>query len=248
MTDLAHLTYNGTDMAEDACWFTRHSRPIIGKTGRRNFIHEQWVIHGRVNGLNTAEVDAARVAFESTLVDGGDLSFSLGSTQRLISANTVQGTHIRELTWLTGTDGVRGSGAEDVLRRTFRLVIDGLLRMTSDTDVIEYHETVQGVGTTGPRILPVGSLTGDITPQQTQLHTKCEAIQSGYVIGLTQYPNPSTPIWISGLGGVYEYFERRRNTLHSPQQIGINQSTGYKRSWSYHFWSGSPLVGSPNFF
>ena len=242
---MAHLTYNGSDFPEDACYFTRHSRPIIGKTGRRNFIHEQWVIHGRVNGLNTAEVDAARVAFESTLVDGGDLSFSLGSTQRLISANTVQGTHIRELTWLTGTDGVRGSGAEDVLRRTFRLVIDGLLRMTSDTDVIEYHETVQGVGTTGPRILPVGSLTGDITPQQTQLKTKCEAIQSGYSIGLTRYPLASTPIWVSGAGGVYEYFERRRNKVSTPSQLGRNQNTMFRRDWAYFYWSTAPLVGSP---
>ena len=245
---MAHLTYNGTDFPENSAWFTRSSRPIIGKTGRRNFIHEQWVIHGRVNGANTAEVDAARVAFESTLVDGGDLSFSLGTTQRLNSADTVQGTHIRELYWGTGYDGVRGSGAEDVLRRTFRLVIDGLLRMTSDTDVIEYRETVQGVGTTGPRILPVGSLTGEVTPQQTQLKTKSEAIQSGYVIGLTGYPNPSTPIWINGQNDVYEYFERRKNTLHSPQQVGKNESTGYKRSFSYHFWSKHQIIGSPNFF
>ena len=242
---MAHLSYGGYDFEENSAWFTRHSRPIIGKTGRRNYIHEQWVIHGRVNGIDTAAVDAARVAFEAAMVDGGDLVFSLGSTQRLNSADTTEGTHIRELTWSAGYDGVRGSGAEDVLRRTYRLIIDGLHRYNSGLDLVEYYETVRGVGSSGPRILPVSSLTGNVTPQQTQLKTKCEAIQSGYAVGLTAYPLASTPIWINGSGGVYEYFEKRQNTVHSPQKLGLNMNTGFKRSWSYFYWSATPLVGSP---
>lgn len=246
---MAHITYNGFAFTENASSFVRHIRPIVGRTGRRNFVHHQWIIDSRVEGNNTDEVDLATIAMNNCLVDGGDLVFSLGTTQNLISANTIEGTHVRSLTWTKGYDGGNGSGAEDVLRRTFRVVIDGLQRVTSDTDVIEYHETVQGIGTGGPRILPVGSLSGPVTAQQTQQYTKCEAIQSGYAIGLGTRPNPSTPIWISGMNGVWEYFERRRFGVESPQHIGRNMSTGYKRSWSYQFWSEiGPLVGTPNFF
>lgn len=244
----AYLTYNGYQFQNDSAWFERHIRPIIGKTGRRNYEHHQWIIHGRLNGDNTAAVDAARMTFQSALVDGGDLLFSLGTDQNLISSSTISGTRIQHLKWLAGYDGVRGSGAEDVLRRTYMLVIDGLRKVTSDTDVIEYHETVTGIGNGGPRILPVGSLNGDVTPQQTQLKTRCEAIQTGYAVGLTAYPNPSTPIWISGQADVYEYFDRRRFSLSSPQQIGRNLSTGYRRGWSYYFWSPNALVGTPNLF
>lgn len=246
---MAFVSYGSYQWDQNAVWFTRHLRPIIGKTGRRNFIHNQWILNGRVNGANTAEVDTARVNMENALIDGQDLVFSLGTTQNLISANCVNGTKIRSLDWLPGYDGARGSGAEDVFRRTFRLIIDGLVRVTSDTDIIEWHEQVTGTGTGGPRTLPVGSLTGYVTAQQTQLYTKCEAVQTGYAVGLTGYPPAASPIWVSGAGGVYEYFERRRNSLSSPQQIGINQNTGYRRSWSYQFFSTvGPIVGSPSIF
>ena len=247
---MAHIALGSYSLPENRCYFTRHIRSVFGRTGRRNFLHHQWVINGSLGGpaYTTATIDAARVEFDANVVDGVNVVFSLGSTQSLISANCVNGTRIRDLTWLPGYDGVRGSGAEDVNRRTFRLIIDGLVRTTSDTDIIEHHETVTGIGTGGPRVLPVGSLTGYITPQQTQLHTKCEAIQSGYSIGLTNYPLASTPIWVHGVGGVYEYFERRRNWLTTPQQWGINQNTMFRRNWSYAFWSGTPLVGSPSIF
>lgn len=245
---MAYLQYGSYQFAPDSAWFTRHIRPIVGKTGNRNYVNHQWVINGRVSGANTAAVDAARVDFENSLLDGYNLTFSLGTTQNLISSETVSGTHIKELTWLPGYDGVRGSGAEDVFRRTYRLIIDGTFAVTSGNNIIEWHESVVGIGTGGPRVLPVGSLTGLITPQQTQRYTKCEAIQSGYAVGLTAYPVAATPIWVHGVGGVYEYFERRRNWLTTPQQWGVNQNTGFRRNWSYHVWSGAPLVGSPSFF
>lgn len=246
---MAHITLGSYSLAEDRCWFTRHIRSIFGKTGRRSFLHHQWVINGCVAGANTAAVDAARVEFDNNVVDGVDVVFSLGSTQSLISANCVNGTRVRELTWLPGFDGVRGSGAEDVNRRSFRLIIEGLKKVTSDTDIVEWHERVVGVGTGGPRIVPVGSLSGNVAAQQTQNYTKCEAIQTGYGIGLTAYPNPATPIWVSGTNGVYEYFERRRHGVSTPSQWGVNLNTLFRRDWSYHFFSTvGPLVGSPNAF
>ena len=248
---MAHISLGSYSLPEDRCYFTRHIRSIFGKTGRRSFLHHQWVINGSLGGpgYTTATVDAARVAFDNNVVDGVDLVFSLGSTQSLMSANCANGTRVRELTWLPGFDGVRGSGAEDVNRRTFRLIIEGLVRVNSGSDIVEWHERVTGVGTGGPRTVPVGSLTGNVTAQQTQAFTKCEAIQTGYGIGLTQYPLAATPIWASGQNGVYEYFERRRNSPSTPAQWGINQNTLFRRDWSYHFFSTiGPLVGSPSFF
>lgn len=247
---MAHISLGSYNLPEDRCWFTRHIRSVFGKTGRRSFLHHQWVINGSLGGpgYTTATVDAARVDFDNNVVDGVDLIFSLGSTQSLISGDCVNGTRVRELTWLPGYDGVRGSGAEDVNRRTFRLIIEGLKKVTSDTDIVEWHERVVGIGTGFEKIVPVGSLAGPVTAQQTQLYTKCEAIQTGYGIGLTQYPIPATPIWTGG-GGVYEYSERRRMSLSTPSNWGRNLNTMFRRDWSYHFFSTiGPIVGSPSFF
>jgi len=239
---MQQLFYGGFPFQPDTVSFRIVKRPIIGRLGRRNFVDHVWFIDGRVYGANTTEVQAQMLALENALVDGGDLIFSL--YHRLISSDCVNGTKILKFEWLKGYDGVRGSGAELVLRRTFQLQIGGRILATSDTDLIEYHESVQGVGSTGPIIIPVTSLAGDVQAQQTVLKTPWWGIQSGYAIGLTATPPVATAIWWETPGVYYDPLSISE-AIETPINWGVNQNTGWKISWRYKCWSRNVLVTSP---
>lgn len=237
------LFYNNVGFDPDAVWFTIHKQAILSGMGRRKFIDEKWYLTGRVSGANTAEVQAKVDALENNLADGGDLVFTL--THRLLSADCVEGTHVYSLTWLPGFDGVRGSGAEMVLRRTFKMVIGGKKLATGiDTDLIEYRETVSGRGTGGPQVIPVLSLYGYPQAQQRVARTPFWATQSGYAIGLTAYPLPPTRIWLT-TPGVYYMPDQVIGSLTTPQNFAINQNTAFRTTWSYLAWSNYQLVGTP---
>ena len=241
---MAFLQYGTYPFQADSTWFTINRQAVIGQTGRRNFVHHQWIINGRLNGSGNVDLTAKIAALEAACVDGADLTFSLGGHQ-LLSAVTTEGTHVRSFRWLSGYDGVRGSGAECVLRRTFQLIIDGLVPATTDTDIVAWRESIIGIGTGGPDIKPVGSLSGVIQAQQVQALTPYFAIQSGYAIGLTTQPAAATPHWTpNGAGGVYWIPEKFRQGPTSPD-YGLHFNTHFKTEWSYSFWSASALAGSP---
>ena len=238
------LSLGTYDFDPDRTWFTINRRAVIGQTGRRNFVHHQWQINGSVAAANSTALAVKVAALEEACVDGVDLVFSLCGHQ-LLSADTTQGTHVRMFRWIPGYDGVRGSGAECVLRRTFQMIVDGLVPQTADTDIVAWRETIMGMGTGGADIKPVGSLSGGVQAQTVQDFTPYFAIQSGYAIGLTGYPAVATPLWTpNGNGGVYWIPSKFRTGFTSPD-YGLNTNTHFKTEWSYAFWSASVLAGTP---
>lgn len=238
------LFYGGYAFDPDAVWFTIHKQAIIGRLGRRKYIAEMWHLTGRVSGANSEEVQAKVVALENAMTDGGDLVFTL--THALYSADCVEGTHVYSLKWLPGFDGTpRGSGAEMVLRRTFQITIGGKKLATGiDTDLIEYRETIRGRGTGGPIVLPVTALAGDVQAQQRVLKTPFWTTQSGYAVGLTEYPLPATRLWLL-TPNVYYMPDQVSGGYTTPENFGINQNTGFRTDWNYLCWSNFQLVGSP---
>lgn len=227
-----------------AIWFTINKRPIIGRTGRRNFVEETWFINGRVQGTTPAEVIDQVALLEAGLdLDNQNLVFSL--YHQLLNADCIEGTHIRDFKWLTGYDGVRGSGAELVLRRTFHLIVSGTKVVTSDTDIIEYSETVSGYGTGLPSVVEAGSLFGLPQPQSAQAKTSFHSWQRGYCKGLTATPSAASPIWI-GNPNVFYVPTTLGGGISTPERWGVNQNTGFKIDWSYRAWSPTvAMVASP---
>lgn len=237
------LTYNGYTFPPETTSFTITKRAVIGATGRRNFLYHQWVIDSALLGTGNTDLTAKIAALEAALVDGGDLTSSLGGHQ-LLSASTTQGTHVRLVPrYHKGYDGVHGMGAELVNRRSFQVIIDGLVPQTSDTDIVAWRESVIGIGNGLSRVVPVGSLTGGVQAQTVQDFTPFFAIQSGYCIALTSQPSPATPLWAHGVGGVYQMGEKFRSGPTSPD-YGLNINTHFKVEWSYQFWSATVLAGS----
>lgn len=238
---MAQLFYGSYAFQPDSVWFTIMQRTLIGRTGRPNYRDITWNLNGRVSGSNTSEVVDRVEELQASLVSGYNLVFSI--YHQLLSNDCVSGTQVKALDFLPGYDSVRGSGAELVLRRTFRAIISGRQIVASDSDVINYFESVTGIGTGGPNIIPVPSLAGDVQAQQVTAKSFYTQVQSGYSTGLLNYPPASTPIWQAG--PAFYFPNRCRVTLDSANQIGINLSTGLTTRWHYESWYTLPLVGSP---
>lgn len=239
------LQYGDYHFEPNSTYFTIHQMAEQSSVGRTMEMNHQWVIEGRITGNSLSTVDAKAVALRAALVNGYDLSFNLGSYS-LTNAQCVDGVKILHFSWLRGFDGAHGSGAECILRRTFRVIIGGKIPVTSDTDVIEWHETFRGIGNGGPSIKPVRSLTGAVQAQQTEAITEYWAMQSGWGVGLLGYPTPASALWLA-IPGVYYVPEKMIVTNHSPK-YGPNINTRFRTEWSYTCWSTIPLVASPSGF
>lgn len=228
----------------DAAWFTIRRQGIVGNTGRIIKTRNVWDISGRVNGTTIAGVDTKVVALENAIYDGIDVSFSLGSTMFLRSSQCTEGTHIREFTWLTGYDGVRGSGAEAKLRRTFHLVVYGDIVDTTDTDIILWQESLTFIGNGGPQIVPVKSILGQVQPQQLSAYTPMWITQTGIARGMTTVPPAATPAFI-GFSGVYYPEGGISFSQLTPTNYGRNENTGFGVRWNHKCWTTSNYYGTP---
>ena len=168
---------------------------------------------------------------------------------RLLDSDCTEGTHIKSFSWLPGYDGVRGSGAEGVLRRTFKLVVYGDIPVTNtDTDITQWQETITYSGTGYAKVVPVGSLAGAVQAQQLQAYTPYYILQSGFAVGLTGYPTPPTPM-LQGISGVYYMPEGVSSSKSTPRRYGKNLNTEYPVRWSYRAWSsiGGTFFNPTNF-
>ena len=239
----------------DRTWFQIDRYGIRSHVNRLIKVRNQWTVWGSVNatqGVSGAaaqgQVNAKVLSLEAAVADGINLIFSLGSSMNLMSANCTEGTHIKEFSWLPGFDGVRGSGAEGVLRRTFKLVVFGDILVTGINNGITFwRESLRTVGNGGPHIIPVTSLNGVVTPQQLTSYTPFWIIQSGMARGLTGYPAPATPIY-GAVPNVYYPPEKQSVETITPEQFGLNVNTEFGVRWSYSCWSSYALLGNPSLF
>ena len=249
------LTIGAFSCDPDKAWFTIHRTGIIGGTGRIIKVRNVWSIDGSVNAPTTgtrasqiAAVDAKVVALEAAVRDGIDIRFDLGSTMNLLSSDGLEGTHISKFSWLTGYDGVRGSGAEGLLRRTFHLTIFGDLVTTTDTDIIEWHDSLTYLGTGLDNTVPVGSLRGGVQAQTLESYTPYYIIQSGFAFGLTSRPSTPTPQY-QGIPGVYYMPGGVSTSIMTPRRYGRNRNTEFGVRWNYKAWSSLPVTPvSPGVF
>lgn len=241
------FSYNGYTHDENACWFEIDRYGIVGPTGRIIKTRNIWTIHGRVNSSASpgapssaaiASVNSKVAAWENKLKDGGDVIFSLGDSMKLLDADCVEGTHLKSFSWLPGYDGVRGSGAEGVLRRTFKLVVYGDIAVTNtDTDIMEWQETISYTGTGLAKVVPVGSLAGTVQAQVLQQYTPYWITQSGHAVGLTNYPYAPTPIFQGFTTGVYYTPDGVSTSKMTPRKYGKNKNLEFPIRWNYRAWS-----------
>lgn len=237
--------------------FVIRRRGIRGATNRINYVRNTWDIWGRVNAdlpagstatALQAATDVAVVALESSVRDGISLVFSLGSTANLISSECVSGTHVETFEWTRGFDGVHGSGAEALLRRTFHLVVYGDFLVTNtDTFITQWQETISIIGSGGPRTVPVISLFGAVQAQQLSVFTPYYIVQRGSATGLLSAPTANPPAFL-GTPSVFYLPETISASTGTPRKWGINTSTEFPVTWNYRAWTALSVASSPTGF
>ena len=255
-TTLAISSAGGTFVTDPGVsWFTITKRGILGGTNRINFVRNRWDINSRVqadeglSGVEAAANLAPKVSLlERSVRDYCDISFSIGADSQLLSTQCVSGTHVAQFMLIPGYDGVRGSGAEDVLRRTFKLSVYGDQIVTSsDTLITQYRDSLRARGSGLGKTVPVGSIGGTVQPQQLSNFTPFWVTQSGFAEGLLNYPTPPTPqfYYVPNVFYLPESLEIQRYT---PKAWGINQNTGFGIRWNFIAWSAYALLGNPQTF
>ncbi len=131
-----------------------------------------------------------------------------------------------------------GDGAEYATGRTYTIVLQADF-IANGTPLVAFEESLQFVGTGGPRHVFVPTLNG--LPQKQTVHatTSARIVQSGSAIGLLAYPVIPSPIFPSA-----EHTDRREVDYRSPESRG-NNFINWPVRWSYHFESVLPLFAQP---
>lgn len=125
--------------------------------------------------------------------------------------------------------------------RDFSVTLEADYLASGADQIVEFVETLEIIGTTGPRDVYVELLEGVADPQTTNLRTVTRAIQSGHAIGFLARPLRPQPIWPA-----LEDEPVRRIMPTGPRRDG-NRFVDWGIQWTYFFQSNQPLMAEPNF-
>lgn len=182
-------------------------------------------------------IDAREAAYS---VDGKDFYFRHDSGA--VSAHVLQNA--------TAIGGVRvldrnfpkGDAAEYATQRTFTVTLEAEYDAGGE-NLQSFQESIEVVGTGGPRKVTIETLNGPPQRQTTHQKTKVTMTQSGQAIGLYEYPMADLPVPVAP---EFEDVDRRVIRLVSPQ----NQSGSFVNwgiSWTYYFTLDQPSGATPNY-
>jgi len=152
----------------------------------------------------------------------------------LDSSQSLSGVRVLSL------DYPKSDGAEYATQRAYTITLEAVFPVSGGDNLLAFNETLRIVGTGGPRIATIETLTGSPQVQTINQQTKVLAQQFGRAIGLLQYPSAPAPLFAS-----VEHQDRREITQGSPTFEG-GRFTNYEISWAYHFESPGPLFARPH--
>lgn len=219
-------------LSEAGIAFSR--KPITSEaTGLQIGIEESWTINGFLQGSGPEALAEMQLALEA--------AFSVNYMPAALIANDGV-TILRSLLGITPLGGTRvtaapsylddGRGnAEGSTYRSYQVVIEGRYALpailVAPNVTLFWHETIQLLGTGGPRFVYRQPLNGMPKRQMTAQFTTMQIIQNGNAIGMLGWPDPPLPIWPED-----EHQERRRIDMGNPERLG-SIFTNWPISWSY---------------
>jgi hypothetical protein len=107
-----------------------------------------------------------------------------------------------------------------------------------ESQILEWSETLEFIGTTGPRYEVVETYFGPYANLEC-LRTSQRIIQSGSALGYSANVLPPGPLFPQN-----EHVDRRVEKVGSGQCLG-NQYAYFPTYWTYYFSSATPLYGLP---
>lgn len=146
------------------------------------------------------------------------------------NAASVSGVRVLHRSW----DGGR---EELATTRTFDIVLQVVYPEVED-QLVEWHETVEIIGTGGPRFKITDTYFGPIATQVAEA-TAQTIIQYGNCVGYGAHIPPPGPLYSE-----YEHVDRRRIVYASGKNAG-RIATHYPTAWTYHHTLPAPETPFP---
>jgi hypothetical protein len=232
--------YGNYSHANNEVSLTAMVRLIKSKRGQTQFVKHTWNLQGVLQAETQAALTTALTILEDAYGDDGKdaglyLDNGTTATNLVLDSSAASG-------------GVRilqkpsfpvGNGAEYSTFRTYTIVLEADFVETS-TGLLDFTETIDFIGTGGPRFVYLPVLNGLPQRQLVNQRTVQRVVQFGSALGHGTYPVPPPPKWPFA-----EKEDLRRIRAVSP--LNLNGTlTEFRIDWHYTFESGGiTLAGLP---
>ncbi len=236
-----YLKYGNYQHASGEVSVVISKQGLFSESGMPRGIRERWDIQGKLFAIAFPQLSTAINALTAAYsVHGQDVGFhfdnGLVSSHRIINAQTNGGVRV-----VVPPSFPEGTGAEYTTYRTYSLALEAEL-LVSNASLLHWNERLSfsGGGAQHTFLLPIN---GPPVKQLLRQTTTYRATQSGEAIGYQSYPTPAAPLWPDE-----EHVHRREVHYELPKRMGPAGAvayTQYRVTWSYHFESATPLLGSP---
>lgn len=228
-----------TDLQEARPSITRRN----SSNGTSDVYTETWRIRGMLIEDDHSTLLTSMASLQAAFAYSGyDLYLldSDGSTvvQSLTSAGTVSGTKV-----IQPPSFPNEMPADLSTFCSYEIVVEAEVSATNNA-YESWEESLDFVGTGGPRFVLIECRTGSPQAQRVSERTPCRVIQSGSAVGYRARPTPPGPIWPQ-----WEQVAERRIRPMAPKLTGTGANRRYESygiAWSYTFESPSVLSGFPH--
>ena len=199
----------------------------VGDTGFINGLTERWVITGRLEAPDRAQLTAALIALEMAYsVNGLDLVFIdvdgvTPTAHNLISADSITGTRITNFSY----DDSRN--AEYSTFRHYSITVEADFDLSAAGTFETFQDSLTFTSTGGPRFVVRTTLNGPPVRQQVAAFTPVQAVQTGSATGRFSQPTPANPIF-----PLDEQVDRQQVTRTQSRSEG---RTSFKTNWTYTY-------------
>lgn len=149
----------------------------------------------------------------------------------LDNGTSLTGVHVIQRSW------PKGGPSEYATARTFSVTLEAEYPDT-DSQLVEWEESLSYVGNTGPRFIVQDTYFGPFA-QLTALKTTQRIVQFGRAVGFTAYVLPPGPLF-----PLIEHQDRRMVTLGSGKMQG-QVACYFPTSWAYHFSTDVSIEAAP---
>lgn len=175
-----------------------------------------------------ARIQALEAGYEEDLGDVG-LYHDDGvvGAHFLPSASAINGVRVTKFEF--GREG----GGEYATYRTYSITFQADYPNFEDT-IYSFRETMELIGTGGPRWVLVPTFSTIPIPYMVNLFTPQTIRQSGEAIGTVGWPITPGPAF-GPAAWIFEHQEARRVISHSPLQLGVHLHLYYPIQWFYEF-------------
>ena len=242
----AVATLGGHTLEDDEVTLVSVSkRPHYSPRNRRLSRTITMHVVGEILGTTSDAIITKIAAIENALrEDNRDFRLTINGTlahQLINSGDCISGIRV------IAADFPRGEPDELATVRTFSFALEATYDAVND-DLVSWHESIEKVGTGGPRFFIVE--TADYSPFAaiTTLRSVVSFHQTGEAVGYANYPAPPTPVISVPSGGtiVGELEPVRKITHISGQQMG-NALRFFTTRWSYTMFNDPSSFGAVDF-